>query len=152
LYKFDSDKDLAQYYLNNLTEGSKTLIFAIYPLNDKSFYENSAAVIKYLESFISPNIRINALRDIRVLKMENGGLQAYYKSFTRLVSDLGANSMNQESLVLCFIAGLNPNAVRNTNLNLHMHNFLTSNPTTTITNLYTKTNQVISLAGTRRRR
>jgi hypothetical protein len=44
-YKFDSDKDLAQFYLNNLTEASKTLIFAIYPLNDKSFYESSAAVI-----------------------------------------------------------------------------------------------------------
>jgi hypothetical protein len=29
-FKFDSDKDLAQYYLNNLTESSKTLIFSIY--------------------------------------------------------------------------------------------------------------------------
>jgi hypothetical protein len=28
-YKFDSDKDLAQFYLNNLTEASKTLIFAV---------------------------------------------------------------------------------------------------------------------------
>jgi hypothetical protein len=147
-YKFDCDKDLAQFDLNNLTEASKTLIFAIYPLDDKSFYESSAAVIKYLESFISPNIRINALRDIRVLKMENGGLQAYYKSFTRLVSDLGSNSMNQESLVLYFIAGLNPNAVRNTNLNLHMHNFLDSHSTATITNLYAEADKVISLAGT----
>jgi predicted GTPase len=31
-YKFDTDKDLAQFYLNNLTEGSKTTIFTIYPL------------------------------------------------------------------------------------------------------------------------
>ena len=106
-FKFDSDKDLAQYYLNNLIENSKTLIFSIYPLSDASFYENSANVIKYLESFISPNIRINATRDIRVLKMENNGLKAYSNSFTRIVSDLGANSLSQESLVLYFIAGLN---------------------------------------------
>ena len=106
---------------------------------------NSANVIKYLESFITPNIRINATRDIRVLKMGNSGLTAYYHSFTRIVSDLGANSMSQESLVLYFIAGLNPNGVRNTNLNLHMHNFLASNPTATITNLYAEAHKVISL-------
>ena len=105
-YKFDTDKDLAQFYLNNLTEASKTMIFTIYPLSDKSFYESSAAVISYLKSFISPNIRINALRDIGTLKMtEIGGLNAYYKSFTRLVSELGPNSMNQESLMHYFIAG-----------------------------------------------
>jgi hypothetical protein len=46
-YKFDSDKDVAQYYLNNLTEASKTLIFTIYPLSDNSFYESSAVVIRY---------------------------------------------------------------------------------------------------------
>ena len=50
-YKFDTDKDLAQFYLNNLTEASKTMIFTIYPLSDKSFYENSAAVISYLKRF-----------------------------------------------------------------------------------------------------
>ena len=50
-YKFDTDKDLAQFYLNNLTEASKTLIFTVYPLSDKSFYENSAAVISYLKRF-----------------------------------------------------------------------------------------------------
>jgi hypothetical protein len=148
-YKFDTDKDLAQFYLNNLTESSKTTIFTIFPLRDKSFYENSAVVIKYLKSFISPNIRINALRDIRVLKMtENGGLYAYYKSFNKLVSELGPNSMNQESLIHYFIAGSNPNAVRNTNLNLHMHIFYTSKPNATITDLYAEADKVISLSGT----
>jgi hypothetical protein len=115
-FKFDSDKDLARYYLNNLTESSKSLIFSIYPMNSP-FYENSSAVIKYLESFISPNIGINATRDIRVVKMGSGGLKAYYNTFTRIVADLGAYSMSQDSLRLYFIAGLNPDAVRNTNLN-----------------------------------
>ena len=148
-YKFDSDKDIAQYYLNNLTENSKTLIFSIYPLTDKSFYESSKRVIEFLESFIAPNIRIDALRDIRVLKMtENGGLKAYFKTFNQLVADMGPNQMSQETLVLYFIAGLNPNAVRNTNLNLHMHNYVTSNPTATITSLYAEAHKVISLAGT----
>ena len=147
-YKFDSDKDIAQYYLNNLTENSKTLIFSIYPLNDKSFYDSSKKVIEFLESFIAPNIRIDALRDIRVLKMtENGGLKTYFKIFNQLVADMGPNQMSQETLVLYFIQGLNPNAVRNTNLNLHMHNYFTSNPTATITNLYAEAHKVISLAG-----
>ena len=96
-FKFDSDKDLARFYLNNLTESSKTLIFSIYPMNSP-FYENSSAVIKYLESFISPNIGINATSDIRVVKMGSGGLKAYYNSFTRIVADLGAYSMSQDSL------------------------------------------------------
>jgi hypothetical protein len=68
-YKFTDDKELAQFYLNNLTENSKTTIFTIYPLSDTSFYESSNAVITYLKSFISPNILINTLRDIRRLKM-----------------------------------------------------------------------------------
>jgi len=148
-YKFDSDKDLARYYLNNLTENSKTLIFAIHPIDDKSFYESSAAVKTFLQSFISPNIRIDALRDIRVLKMtENGGLKTYYKSFTQLVADLGPNQMSQETLVLYFIAGLHPNALHNTNLNVYMHTYYTSNPTSSITDLYAEANKVISLAGT----
>jgi len=120
-FKFDSDKELASYYLNNLTESSKSLIFSIYPLNDASFYENSSKVIQYLESFISPNIQIDATRDIRALKMGNGSLTTYYHSFTRIVSDLGADSMSQKSLMFYFIAGLNSDAVRNTNLYVHMH-------------------------------
>ena len=148
-YKFNDDKELAQFYLNNLTESSKTTIFTIYPLSDKSFYESSAAVISYLKSFISPNIRINAMRDIRTLKMtENGGLYAYYKSFTILISRLGPNSMNKESIVLYFIAGLNANAVRNTNVNLHMHTFYASKPNSTVTDLYAEADKVISLSGT----
>ena len=143
-FKFDSDKDLARYYLNNLTESSKSLIFSIYPM-DSLFYENSSAVIKYLESFISPNIGINATRDIRAVKMGPGGLKAYYNSFTRIVADLGAYSMSQDSLRLYFIAGLNPDAVRNTNLNLHMHNFLGSNPTATVTDLFAEADKVIGL-------
>ena len=77
--------------------------------------------------------------------MGNSGLTAYYHSFTRIVSDLGADSMSQESLRLYFTAGLNPDAVRNTNLNLHMHSFLVSNPTATITDLYAKAHKVIRL-------
>ena len=37
-YKFADDKELAQFYLNNLTENSKTTIFTMYPLSDTSFY------------------------------------------------------------------------------------------------------------------
>ena len=79
---------------------------------------------------------------------ENGGLNAYYKSFTRLVSELGPNSMNQESLMHYFIAGLNANAVCNTNLNLHMHTFYEGKRNSTVTDLYAEANKVISLSGT----
>jgi hypothetical protein len=126
-YRFTNDKELAWFYLNNLTENSKkkkmtqgwvvyggirhaepqremfsriyskTTIFSIYPLSDTTFYNSSNVVITYLKSFISPNIRINALQDIRALKMtENGGLYAYYKSFNRLVSELGAGALSNE--------------------------------------------------------
>ena len=37
-YKFADDKELSQFYLNNLTENSKTTIFTMYPLSDTSFY------------------------------------------------------------------------------------------------------------------
>jgi hypothetical protein len=127
-YKFTDDKELAWFYLNNLTENSKTTIFTIYPLSDTTFYNSSNAVITYLKSFISPNIRINALKDIRALKMtENGGLFTYYKYFNRLVSELGAGALSNEVQVRYFIAGLNTNAVHNTNLNLHMHTFYETN-------------------------
>ena len=63
-YRFTDDKELAWFYLNNLTKNSKTTIFSIYPLSDTTFYNSSNAVITYLKSFISPNIRINALQDI----------------------------------------------------------------------------------------
>jgi hypothetical protein len=111
---------------------------------------SSNAVINYLKSFISPNIRINALRDIRTLKMtENGGLYAYYKSFNRLVSELGANSMNKEVLIHYFIAGLSANAVHNTNLNLHMQTYFENKPNATVTDLYAeRADKVISLSGT----
>jgi hypothetical protein len=49
-YKFTDDKELAQFYLNNLTENSKTTIFTIYPLSDTTFYERSNAVITYLKT------------------------------------------------------------------------------------------------------
>ena len=143
-FKFDSDKDLARYYLNNLTESSKSLIYSIYSM-DSPFYESSSAVIKYLESFISPNIGINATNDIRAVKMGSGGLKAYYNSFTRIVADLGAYSMSLDALRLYFIKGLNPDAVHNTNLTLHMHNFLGSNPASTITDLFAEADKVISL-------
>ena len=143
-FSFDSDKDLARYYLNNLTENSKSLIFSIYAQNDP-FYESSSAVIKYLESFISSNIGIDATRDIRDLKMGSGSLRAYYNSFTRIVSDLGEYSMSQAQLRVFFIAGLNPNAAHSTNINLHMHTFLGSKPNATITDLYAEAEKVISL-------
>jgi len=54
-------------------EYSKTTIFSIYPLSDTTFYNSSNAVITYLKSFISPNIRINALQDIRALKRTENG-------------------------------------------------------------------------------
>jgi len=43
---------------------------------------------------------------------ENGGLYAYYKSFNRLVSELGAGALSNEVQVHYFIAGLNTNAVK----------------------------------------
>jgi hypothetical protein len=88
-YKFNDDKELAQFYLNNLTENSKQTIFAIYPMNDTNFYESSNAVIKYLKGFINPNVRLNAQNELRTLKMtESGGLYAYFKTFTKLIADL----------------------------------------------------------------
>jgi hypothetical protein len=77
-----------------------------------------------------------------------GYMRAYYKSFNRLVSELGPNSMNKESLIHYFIAGLNANAVRNTNLNLHMHTFFYNKPNSTVTDLYAEADKVISLSGT----
>jgi hypothetical protein len=96
-YTFTDDKELVWFYLNSLTENSKTTIFSISPRTNTAFYNSSNAVITYLKSFISPNIRINALHDIRALKMsENGGLYAYYKSFNRLVSELGVGALSNE--------------------------------------------------------
>ena len=136
-YKFNDDKELAQFYLNNLTENSEQTIFTIYPLSDTTFYENSNAVITYLKSFINPNIRLNALNDIRTLKMtESGGLYAYYTTFNKHISDLGAGALSNEVQVNYFIAGLNANAIQNTNLLLHMHTFFRSQPTSTVTELY----------------
>jgi hypothetical protein len=77
-----------------------------------------------------------------------GYMRAYYKSFNRLVSELGPNSMNKESLIRYFIAGLNANAVRNTKLNLHMHTFFYNKPNSTVTDLYAEADKVISLSGT----
>ena len=148
-YKFNDDKELAQFYLNNLTENSKQTIFAIYPMNDASFYENSKAVIKYLKGFINPNVRLNAQNELRTLKMtESGGLYAYFKSFTKLIADLGDGALSNEMQVNQFIAGLNANAIQNTNLLMHMHTFFRSQPTSTITELYAEADKMISLAKT----
>jgi hypothetical protein len=133
-YKFNDDKELAQFYLNNLIENSKHTIFTIYPLSDTTFYENSNGVITYLKSFINPNIRLNAQNDLRTLKMtESGGLYAYFKTFTKLIADLGAGALSNEVQVNYFIAGLNANAIQNTYLLLHMHTFFRSQPTSTVT-------------------
>jgi hypothetical protein len=78
---------------------------------------------------------------------ENGGLYAYYKSFNRLVSELGVGALSNEVQVHYFIAGLNSNAVQNTNLNLHMHTFYENKPTSTVTDLYAEAyNKVIRLS------
>jgi hypothetical protein len=66
---------------------------------------------------------------------ENGGLYAYYKSFNRLISELRAGALSNEVQVNYFIAGLNANAVHNTNLNLHMHTFFENEPAATVTDL-----------------
>jgi hypothetical protein len=42
-YTFTDDKELAWFYLNNLTENSKTTIFSIYPLTNTAFYNSSNA-------------------------------------------------------------------------------------------------------------
>jgi hypothetical protein len=47
-----------------------------------------------------------------------------------------------------FIAGLNTNAVQNTNLNLQMHTFYENKPTSTVTDLYAEADKVISLSKT----
>ena len=62
-YKFTDDKELAQFYLYNLTENSKNN--TIYPLSDTTFYESSNAVITYLKIFISPNIRTHGYSGIK---------------------------------------------------------------------------------------
>ena len=66
---------------------------------------------------------------------ENGGLYAYYKSFNRLVSELGAGALSNEVQVNYFIAGLNANAVHNNNLNLHMHTFYENKQAATVIDL-----------------
>jgi hypothetical protein len=50
-----------------------------------------------------------------------------------------------------FIEGLDNNAVRNTNLNLHMLQFYESKPTATVTDLYAEANKVISLSASNRK-
>jgi hypothetical protein len=47
-FTFTNDKELADFYLNNLTESSKTTIFSIYPQMTDPFYQSSAAAIAYL--------------------------------------------------------------------------------------------------------
>jgi len=79
---------------------------------------------------------------------ENGGLYAYYKSFNRLVSELGAGALSNEVQVNYFIAGLNANAVHNTNLNLHIHTFYENKPTAIVTDLYAEADKFISLSKT----
>ena len=80
---------------------------------------------------------------------ESGGLYAYYKSFNRLISELGVGALSNEVQVNYFIAGLlYANAVQNTNLTLHMHTFFHNQPTSTITGLYAEADKVISLSKT----
>jgi hypothetical protein len=80
---------------------------------------------------------------------ESGGLYAYYKSFNRLISELGVGALSNEVQVNYFIAGLlYANAVQNTNLTLHMHTFFINKPTSTITDLYAEADKVISLSKT----
>jgi hypothetical protein len=59
-YTFANDKELADFYLNNLTETSKTTIFSIYPQMTDLFYQSSAPVIAYLQSFVGVTKRENS--------------------------------------------------------------------------------------------
>jgi hypothetical protein len=79
---------------------------------------------------------------------ESGGLYAYYKSFNRLISELGAGALSNEVQVNYFIAGLNANALQNTKLTLHLHTFFHNKPTSTVTDLYAEADKVISLSKT----
>ena len=150
-FTFTNDKELADFYLNNLTESSKTTIFSIYPQMTYPFYQNFAAVTSYLQSFVSQNVKIHALKNIRTLAMGDKGLFSYYQSFNKIVADLGPNALAIDTQVHYFIEGLDNNAVRNTNLNLHMLQFYKSNPTATITDLFAEADKVISLSAGNRK-
>ena len=150
-FTFANDKELADFYLNNLTETSKTIIFSIYPQMTDPFYQSSTAVISYLQSFVSQNVKIHALKAIRSLTMGENGLFTYYQSFNRLVSELGPNALAIDTQVHYFIEGLNSNSVRNTNLNLHMLKFYETKPNATVTDLYTEADKVISLSADTRK-
>ena len=115
------------------------------------FYQSSTAVISYLQSFVSQNVKIHALKAIRSLTMGENGLFTYYQSFNRLVSELGPNALAIDTQVHYFIEGLNSNSVRNTNLNLHMLKFYETKPTATVTDLYTEADKVISLSAGNRK-
>jgi hypothetical protein len=71
-----------------------------------------------------------------------------FKTFTKLIADLGAGALSNEVQVNYFIAGLNANAIQNTNLLLHMHTFFRSQPTSTVTELYAEADKVIGLSKT----
>ena len=58
-FTFTNDKELVDFYLNNLTESSKTTILSIYPQITDPFYQSSAAVIAYLQSFVSQSYSIS---------------------------------------------------------------------------------------------
>jgi hypothetical protein len=70
-FTFTNDKELADFYLNNLTESSKTTIFSIYPQMTDPFYQSSAAVISYLQSCVSAqNVKIHALKTFAIWQWE----------------------------------------------------------------------------------
>jgi hypothetical protein len=103
-FTFTNDKDLADFYLNNLTESSKTNIFSIYPQMTDPFYQSSAAIISYVQCFVSQNVKIHTLKNIRNLAMGDKVLFSYYQSFNRLVAELGPGALANDTQVHYFIA------------------------------------------------
>jgi hypothetical protein len=108
-FTFTNDKELADFYLNNLTESSKTTILSIYPQITDPL--SSAAVIACLQSFVSQNVKMHALKAIRSLTMGGNSLFTYYQPFNRLVSELGPGALAIDTQVHYFIKGLDSNSI-----------------------------------------
>ena len=135
---FTDDKQKAHYYVNNLTDSSRELLFSVHnPVTDDPWY-TTANVINYLESFISKNKNSQALQSLRNFTMQGHQLFVYYQKMSQLISETNSSpetTLSQSLQVRYFVEGLNPNAIP-TNLKLAIDSFLRTNPASTITDLY----------------
>ena len=110
-YNLTNDGDIANVYVNNLTQASREHLFNVHPLTDVAFYASSAQVISFLNSFANQSDRASlALSKLRGLSMKGTGLLKYYQEFTKLLAAIGW-APNQVESVRFFVEGLNADAL-----------------------------------------